>query len=44
MDEMKLVFVYAADGGMVNTWIDIAHKIVSPTTVPVTFARSPTAS
>lgn len=29
---MKLIFVYNANSGLVNTWIDIAHKIVSPST------------
>ncbi|WP_299212498.1 GTPase [uncultured Dokdonia sp.] len=28
----KLIFVYNANSGVVNTWVDIAHKIVSPTT------------
>jgi hypothetical protein len=26
----KLIFVYNADSGVVNNWLDIAHKIVSP--------------
>ena len=29
---MKLIFVYNADSGRVNGWIDIAHKIISPGT------------
>jgi hypothetical protein len=29
---MKLVFVYNADSGMLNTLVDIAHKILSPKT------------
>ena len=28
----KLIFVYNAKAGVVNNWLDIAHKIVSPTT------------
>lgn len=28
----KLIFVYNANAGIVNTWLDIAHKIVSPAT------------
>ena len=28
----KLIFVYNANSGVVNSWIDIAHKIMSPTT------------
>ena len=28
----KLIFVYNANTGVVNTWLDIAHKIVSPKT------------
>ncbi len=27
----KLIFVYNANSGVVNNWLDIAHKIVSPT-------------
>ncbi|HEX2572805.1 MAG TPA: hypothetical protein VH877_24860 [Polyangia bacterium] len=30
----RLVFVYAADSGLLNTAIDMAHKILSPTTYP----------
>ena len=29
---MKLIFVYNADSGMVNTLIDIGHKAISPQT------------
>jgi len=29
---MKLIFVYNADSGKLNTMFDIAHKIVSPKT------------
>jgi hypothetical protein len=32
MDEPSLVFVYNADSGLVNTLLDIGHKIVSPGT------------
>jgi len=28
----KLIFVYNANSGVVNNWLDIAHKVVSPTT------------
>lgn len=28
----KLIFVYNADSGLVNSWLDMAHKIVSPST------------
>ena len=31
---MKLIFVYNADSGYVNTLLDIGHKIVSPETYP----------
>ena len=27
----KLIFVYNANSGVVNSWLDMAHKIVSPT-------------
>ncbi|GLI54497.1 hypothetical protein PM10SUCC1_00120 [Propionigenium maris DSM 9537] len=29
---MKLIFVYNADSGMINTLLDIGHKIVNPET------------
>jgi hypothetical protein len=29
---MKIIFIYNADSGLVNTWLDIGHKIVSPNT------------
>ncbi|MDJ0651059.1 MAG: GTPase [Xenococcaceae cyanobacterium MO_188.B19] len=29
---MKLIFVYNADSGLINTLIDIGHKAISPTT------------
>ena len=29
---MKLIFVYNADSGLMNTLIDIGHKAISPTT------------
>jgi len=29
---MNLIFVYNANGGLVNSWLDTAHKIVSPST------------
>ncbi len=29
---MKLVFVYNADSGLINTLIDIGHKAISPQT------------
>lgn len=32
MNERVLVFVYNADSGLVNTLLDIGHKIVSPHT------------
>ena len=32
MDKPVLVFVYNADSGLVNTLLDIGHKIVSPQT------------
>lgn len=32
MDKPILVFVYNADSGLVNTLLDIGHKIVSPQT------------
>jgi len=32
MNEPTLVFVYNADSGLVNTLLDIGHKIVSPGT------------
>ena len=32
MDNPTLVFVYNADSGLVNTLLDIGHKIVSPQT------------
>ncbi len=32
MSEPTLVFVYNADSGLVNTLLDIGHKIVSPQT------------
>jgi hypothetical protein len=32
MENRKLIFVYAADSGAVNTLLDIAHKVVSPKT------------
>ncbi len=28
----KLIFVYNANSGLVNSWIDIAHKIIKPST------------
>lgn len=28
----KLIFVYNAKAGLVNSWLDMVHKIVSPTT------------
>ena len=28
----KLIFVYNANSGVVNSWIDMAHKIVNPST------------
>jgi len=28
----KLLFVYNANSGIVNSWLDIAHKVVSPAT------------
>ena len=30
----KLLFVYAVDGGLLNTAKDVIHKIVSPSTYP----------
>ncbi len=30
----KLIFVYNADSGALNTVVDIAHKIISPRTYP----------
>jgi hypothetical protein len=30
----RLVFVYAADSGLLNTAIDMAHKVLSPETYP----------
>ena len=32
MSKLILVFVYSADSGLVNTLLDIGHKIVSPQT------------
>lgn len=29
---MKLIFVYNADSGLINTFLDIGHKVVSPQT------------
>ena len=29
---MKLVFIYNADSGKINTWLDIGHKLLSPGT------------
>ena len=29
---MKLIFVYNADSGLMNTLIDIGHKVISPQT------------
>ncbi len=29
---MKIIFIYNADSGLVNTWLDIGHKIISPNT------------
>lgn len=29
---MKLIFVYNADSGLMNTLLDIGHKVISPTT------------
>jgi len=29
---MKLIFVYNADSGLINNALDIAHKIIQPTT------------
>ncbi len=29
---MKILFVYNADSGRVNTWLDIGHKLLSPQT------------
>ena len=29
---MKLTFVYNANSGKVNTWMDIGHKLISPDT------------
>lgn len=28
----KLIFVYNANAGMVNSWLDIAHKVIKPET------------
>jgi hypothetical protein len=28
----KIIFVYNADSGLVNSWLDMAHKVVSPAT------------
>ena len=28
----KLVFVYNANSGIVNSWMDIAHKVIRPST------------
>lgn len=28
----KLIFVYNADSGLINTFIDIGHKVISPQT------------
>jgi len=32
VSEKKLLFVYNANSGLVNNWLDIAHKIVKPET------------
>lgn len=32
VSEKKLLFVYNANSGLFNTWLDIAHKIVNPET------------
>ena len=32
METPKLIFVYNANSGIVNTYLDIAHKILSPST------------
>jgi hypothetical protein len=32
MPDEKLVFVYAVDGGALNTLLDVAHKLLSPST------------
>jgi hypothetical protein len=32
MDKPDIIFVYNADSGLVNTLLDIGHKIVSPQT------------
>lgn len=29
---MKLTFIYNANSGKVNTWMDIGHKLISPET------------
>lgn len=29
---MKLTFVYNANSGKINTWLDIGHKLISPKT------------
>lgn len=29
---MKLIFVYNADSGLINTLLDIGHKVISPET------------
>ena len=34
MEKEKLVFVYNADGGLLNSVMDAAHKLISPSTYP----------
>lgn len=29
---MRIIFIYNANSGLVNTWLDIGHKTVSPST------------
>jgi len=37
MEKPTLIFVYNADSGLVNTLLDIGHKIVSPETYACNF-------
>lgn len=34
MNPHKLVFVYNATSGKVQAWLDVAHKVISPSTYP----------
>ena len=41
-NKMKLIFVYNAESGKLNTLFDIAHKVIKPETYKCYFMRNNT--